>query len=387
MTGWWGGPAPRSSPARGPDDGNVTTFYRVVTTLRRVLTPGRSDLAIKGMGEAMASAPGLEASGGTAPGAGATPVFFTAWPARTCTRLVALGALALALGCGQAPPPVEAAPPPAATDATTAADPATSAPPEGAQARYFSAVLDDLLGADPAAVRAAYAGLVDDPAAPAALAARAALRAASFEAASGRPRRALELIAHAGAVGGADPLIVEAADRIRGTLAAISTQDAEVRGPPVGTAPAAVVSPAAAAAFAAAEDQLRRALRVRLRPQLESLSSSLRAKERAVEAAARGYRMAAAASAAVTSAAEYRTGTLYHDLGLALVFELPPELDPGEAARLRRQLRERAASALRQAIAAYRRALAPTDGSSVAEVWRAAAQAELRAAEILVGAR
>jgi hypothetical protein len=65
------------------------------------------------------------------------------------------------------------------------------------------------------------------------------------------------------------------------------------------------------------------------------------------------------------------------------VFELPPELDPGVAAQLRRTLRASALGYLRKAVIAYRRALERSVPG--AELWIAAAQSDLRAALDLLG--
>jgi hypothetical protein len=137
-----------------------------------------------------------------------------------------------------------------------------------------------------------------------------------------------------------------------------------------------------------AEQLLLKAHHMRMKPVLEALSGSVRAKEHATEAAVRAYREVASAGGLAAVAAEFRAGTLYHDLAVELVFDLPPELDPGVAARLRRTLRASAVAYLKKAVASYQRALAqPVTGADV-DPWRVAAEASERSArELLAGAR
>jgi hypothetical protein len=119
---------------------------------------------------------------------------------------------------------------------------------------------------------------------------------------------------------------------------------------------------------------------------LETLSSSIRLKEDATEDVVARYRAVAEAGGLAQIAASYRAGSLYHDLALSLLFELPPELDPAVAAGLRRTLRGRAIADLKKAVTEYRAALAapkhPDD-----ELWRLAAETDLRdARDLLVAA-
>ncbi len=323
--------------------------------------------ATKDMGEAMASASGHEASGGSNPDAGAALVHARRW----------LVAIALTItGCGDAAPiaaPGASAAPPAPLGSFTAPAPALAP----AARQYWQAYYADMLGEPGGGYEAALAA--DDPA----IAARAAVRLAEREAATGGRRRALELVARAIQLAPEDELVREAADRVQADLAAAPADVAEVRGPPIGTAvPGA--SPEVAAAFAAAERLLARAHRVHMAPALESLSSAVKVKERMTEEAAAAYRAVAAAGGAATVAAEFRAGSLYHDLAVELVFDLPPELDPAVASRLRRTLRASALGYLRQALAAYRRALA-VPATDEARLWRAAAETHLRAADQLLG--
>ena len=96
------------------------------------------------------------------------------------------------------------------------------------------------------------------------------------------------------------------------------------------------------------------------------------------------YRAIAEHGGLALVAAHYRAGTLYHDLALGLLFELPPELDPNVAAGLKRTLRGRALGYLRKAAAEYKLAL---DAGPVAdaELWRLAAETDLRVAQDVLG--
>jgi hypothetical protein len=122
-----------------------------------------------------------------------------------------------------------------------------------------------------------------------------------------------------------------------------------------------------------------------MEPALESLSSTVRLKENATDAAVLAYKKVADAGGLPAIAAEFRAGSLYHDLAVELVFDLPPELDPAVASRLRRTLGDSARAYLGKAVAAYKRALAtPAHGDDV-ELWRVPAETNLRAAGELLG--
>jgi hypothetical protein len=85
----------------------------------------------------------------------------------------------------------------------------------------------------------------------------------------------------------------------------------------------------------------------------------------------------------VQVAAEYRIGSLYHDLALGLMFE-------PVAAELRRTLFTGARTYLEKAAAAYRASLAaraPAEAERLEEfkVWRLAAESDLRAVLDVLG--
>ena len=73
-----------------------------------------------------------------------------------------------------------------------------------------------------------------------------------------------------------------------------------------------------------------------MEPALESLSSTVRLKENATDAAVLAYKKVAETGGLPAVAAEFRAGSLYHDLAVELVFDLPPELEGTERGRGRR---------------------------------------------------
>jgi hypothetical protein len=298
---------------------------------------------------------------------------------------VALSISALLAACGGEPEDPQA---PAGQGAPMLRDAGAEATAPVPGSDYWAAFLDEVVAGDLAAARAGYERELDRGADAPAVAARAALRLAELEGAAGNRRRALELVARATAVAYDDEAVQDAAERLRGRLVAAPSGAGDLRGPPAGTALPGVAAETAAA-FAAAEATLARVHRIRLEPVLEALSSTVRAKERATEAAARAYRAVADAGGLARIAAQYRVGSLYHDLAIELVFDLPPELEAGVASRLRRTLRASAVAYLRKAAAAYRVSLAEPVGGSAddAALWRSAAQSDLRAAEELLGDR
>lgn len=354
-------------------DKNVTFFCKDVTPREGALTTGSRRFGTTVMGEAMASAPGKNASGGLDSGAGATPV------------LLLLAALLAACSPDRREPPAAVA-----IDAVPVSADRGDAGVPGSRAvarEFWSAYLEAQVGGDLAAARQGYedvlARAAEDPTA----AARAAVELAELEALEGNRRRALELLARAQSLAPDDAPVADAAGALSARLAATPAGRSDVRGPAPGTALSGA-SEEVQAQWRQAEALLLTAHRLRMKPVLEALSGSVRRKEAATEAAVRAYREIAAIGGLATVAAEFRAGTLYHDLAVELVFDLPPELDPGVAARLRRTLRASAVSYLRRAVAAYERALeSPATGEDV-DPWRVAAEASARAArELLAGAQ
>jgi len=341
------------------DDNFVTTFCERMT--HRL-----AGLDTKRVGEAMAPA-SEHPPGGTCSGVGAAPVF----------RLLILLAFA---GCGDDTPPVPAPAPPPAVVAV--ADPAIGmhTPLDVTAPSFGDALLDELTGDDVAA-RAGFERVLAASDAPPGLSARAALHLARMEARAGKTRRALDLVARATALAPSDLVIAEGAAQLESEVGARGASD--IRGPRLET-PLPGVDPKVTEEFVAAEHALERVHRMRLRPFIEALSSSIAAKENATEEVVTVYRAVAEHGGLAKTASDYRIGSLYHDLAVGLVFDLPPELDPNVAAGLRRTLAGQAIGYLHKAVEAYRACLAGA-ATTEAEPWRLAAEADLRGALDLLG--
>jgi hypothetical protein len=307
--------------------------------------------------------------GGRRGGAGAAP-------------LVLVG-LALVFACACGDPEERRVVPEAAPVANrTAADPSAGMTTEldGSAPAFGDAVLAELTG-DEIAARAGFEKVLAAPDVPSALAARAALHLAQLESKAGRTGHARDLALRASTLAPNDPVIIEGGAQIRAREVAASNAG-DIRGPRLGT-PLTGVDPAVADAFAVAEKALERVHKLRPQPIIETLSTSIRAKEDATESAVAQYHAIAEHGGLAQVAGHYRAGSLYHDLALGLLFDLPPELDPNVAAGLRRTLRDRARVYLRRAAAEYKLAL---DVPNVADSeWRLAAETDLRAAQDVLG--
>ena len=350
-----------------------------MTPRYRVEKPRRGWFAIKDVGEAMAPASETPPSGGIRSGAGAAPVFGPL--IGFVGGLVAAWSLGLA-ACGDDARPV---PRPAEISAPdrVAADPARGITTEldRASPAFGEAVVAELTG-DLAAARAGFEHVLAAGDTPPQLAARAALHLAQLESRTGKSRHALDLVARASALAPSDVAIAEGVAELQADVVAAAGAG-DLRGPRLGT-PLPGAPPAVAAAFAAAEHALDQVHKLRPRPILEALSTSIRQKEDATEDVVQKYRAVAEHGGLAQIAASYRAGSLYHDLALGLLFELPPELDPAVAAGLRRTLRGRAVAYLKKAVAEYHASLAapkhPDD-----ELWRLAAETDLRGARDVLG--
>lgn len=321
----------------------------------------------------MASAPESNHPVGTNSGAGVTPVLLT------------LGLL-LAAACGDDAQPAQA-PTHAVAASRAVADPAQGVTTEldGAAIGFGDALLAELAG-DGSAARAAYEQVLAAPDAPPLVTARAAMHLAQMEARAGKNRRALDLAARAAALAPSDLIVAEGLAQLHSDVLAASGAAAgagEIRGPRLG-APLPGVDPRVAADFAAAERALGNVHKLHPRPLIEALSASIRAKEDATEEVVAKYRAVAEHGGLAQIAASYRAGSLYYDLALGLLFELPPELDPAVAAGLRRTLRGRALAYLHKAVTDYKACLAAAPLPD-AELWRLQAEADLREALAILG--
>ncbi len=337
----------------------VTRFCRSVTD--RARGPRTSD-----HGEVNAPASERKPCGGRRAGAGAAPM------------LLLLGFAA----CG-GPEPRRVT-----TESAPAADRSAADPAEGVQteldgpaAGFGEAMLAELTG-DEATARAGFERVLASADSPAPLAARSALHLAQLESRAGRSGHARDLSVRASALAPNDPVVIEGGAQIRAS-AVVASGAGDLRGPPLGTALPGV-DPAVASAYAAAEKALEKVHRLRPRPIIEALSSSIRAKEDATEAVVAQYRAIAEHGGIALVAGRYRAGSLYHDLALGLLFELPPELDPNVAAGLRGTLRGRARVYLKKAASEYKLALAAAALPDT-ELWRLAAETDLRAAQDVLG--
>ena len=251
-----------------------------------------------------------------------------------------------------------------------------------ASAAFGDGMLAHLMG-DAAAARTAFERVLASPESPPHVAARAALHLAQIMSRQGNRRDAQDLVARAEAFAPNDLAVKEAAKQLRRDLVS-AAGTGEIRGPRPGT-PLPGIPERVADAFMAAEKLLVRVHRLRVRPVLTSLYGSLLAKENATEQLVAKYRAVAEHGGLAEIAARYRMGSLYHDLATSLfVVVLPPELTDTDKARSR--YRARAWASLERAAAEYRACLAVA-ATPDAELWRLAAETELRRATALLEAR
>lgn len=298
----------------------------------------------------MAPASGYQPTGGTRSGAGATLVFLLA-----------------VVACGD-DQHHEAKQLDTPSHGSNAADPAAGVRTEldGVATAFGDGVLAELTG-DDAAARASYERVLAEPDVPSDVAARAALHLAQLEARAGKSGRARDLVARATALAPTDPAVSDGADRARAEIVAGSSAG-DIRGPKAGT-PLPGIPTKVASAFAAAENALARVHSMRPRQRL-----AVWEKEDATADVVRRYRAIAEHGGLAQIAAEYRIGTLYHDLAIGLLVE-------PTGAELRRTLRGAAYGFLKKAITAYNASLAVAAPPQEAELWRLFAETDLRAAQ------
>lgn len=313
-----------------------------------------------------------------------------------CRRCAGIWLVVASVACGgEGSTParqVESGTPPA-TEAVAEGLPATDPAGSALAQRYYDGFLAEAIRGDAEAARAAYREIVIASGdGDAEVAARAALQLAELDARSGRRREGLELAARAEALAhvAGQAEIAERASRLQVRLSSRRGEAAiEVRGPAAQTELAAV-SGEARARFARAEALLTAYHRIRLRPRIEALRAAIRQKQSAMDSAVKGYRAVIDLGEPVAvAAAEFRIGSLYNDLAISLMFDLPPELERSEAARLRSSLNARAIADLRRARDAYRRSLAaagPVGERPAVASWRVAAELGARTvADLLRG--
>jgi hypothetical protein len=247
------------------------------------------------------------------------------------------------------------------------ADPAANITTEldGIAPQFGDAVVAELSGDEPSA-RAAFGKLLAAQDAPTPLRARSALHLAQLEARAGNARPALDLVARAAALAPGDPAITEGVARVQADIVAASGAG-DLRGPKLGTVLPGVDAKVADA-FAAAEHAFARVHAIRPQQRLE-----VWAKEDATEDVVAKYRAIAEHGGLAQIAADYRIGSLYHDLALGLLFERLGEL------------RGRALAYLKSAATSYRASLAGPQLPD-AELWRLAAETDLRNARDVLAA-
>ena len=340
------------------------TRDHVVTTFCEGVTFGDRDSRTTDLGEVVAPASRAK-PGGRTQGAGALPLL--------CCLLFACGDDTPRTTIPDLVPTQERSIADLAVNVTTELD--------GTGPSFGDAVLAELLG-DEASARAGFERVLAAADSPATLAAKSALHLAQLESIAGRSRHALDLVVRAAALAPGDVAIAEGVAQLRADAVAASGEG-NIRGPRLGT-PLPGVDAKVADAFATAERSLALVHRLRPRPFIEALSSSIRAKEDATEDVVAKFRAVADHGGLALIAGHYRAGSLYHDLALGLLFELPPELDPNVAAGLRRTLRGRALIYLRKAVSEYELALAAAPVPD-AELWRLAAETDLRSARDVLG--
>jgi len=321
----------------------VTTFCDLVTSADECKTASPRRFVTNELGEAMAPASDLKPSGGRQSGAGAALTIFTLVVACSSS------------GPRAVPPPLPPPPSPAV------ANPAVGVTTEldGQAPEFGDAIVAELSGDDTAAL-AAYAKVLAGSDVPAPIAARSALHLAQLDARAGKRRPALDLVARATALAPADPAITDGVARVQADVVAASGTG-DLRGPPAGTTLPGI-EPKVADAFALAEHALLRVHAIRPHERLE-----IWAKEDATEDLVAKYRAIADAGGLAQVAADYRIGSLYHDLALNLLFERQGEL------------RAQAIAYLHSAAAAYKASLAGPQLPD-AELWRLAASTALRTA-------
>jgi hypothetical protein len=301
---------------------------------------------------------------------------------RRSRRALRLAAALAASACGSEAPPAPAPPAPA-TAGRAAADPArgVAAELDAAALAFGGGVLAEVTGAEVAA-RAAFERALAAADAPPPVAARAALHLAQLELRAGSHRHALELAARASLLDPASGAIAEGVAQLRAEVVAAAGAD-DIRGPRLGTPLPGVAAPVAEA-FAAAERAFAAVAKLRPRPYLEALFATIRYKEDATAAVVARYRAVAEHGGLAAIASHYRAGSLFHDLAIALQIQLPPELEGRSKLDLRGLLRQRAIAYLRRAAAEYRAAL-DVPVAPDAELWRLAAETDLRRANDALG--
>ena len=366
--------------------GRSSRRYRIVTPRHETVTRRVHAVGSVGFDETLARMARPVTSGGAPSSQRATSRHsrFALWHSGSGSGSVVIALVAaIAFGACRDGARVRQSPRAVAVPELAAADPAVGMTTEldGVSPVFVEAELAELTG-DLAAARVGFERVLASPGASGAVAGRAALHLAQMEARAGQSRHALDFVARAAALAPADVTIEERIAQLRAEIVAASGAG-DLRGPRIGTTLVGV-APEVVTAFAAAEQALAAVHKLRPRALIEALSTSIRAKESATESVVAQYRAVAEHGGVAAVAGHYRAGSLYHDLAINLLFDLPTELDASVAASLRRSLRGRALASLKKAAAEYRAALAVAPTGD-AELWRLAAETDLRRALEVLG--
>lgn len=238
------------------------------------------------------------------------------------------------------------------------------------QARHLALISGDL-----AAARAVLNGLASTAGVARTLRARAELRLADLAEQAGKRRVALDHLEQAKIVAGPGHDLAYRADDRR-TRILTDAPLADVRGPLPGGITLKGEARAVATAFRQAEQRLVAFHRLLVAPRIEEVSRVLAEKRSLAKGAVKAYlRLLRRGGPSAKAAAHFRLGTLYHHMAEALGFEIPAELLPDPARRLRNELRTESAANLKKALAHYR-AAAKVERAEGTEPWQGLARRE-----------
>ncbi len=282
---------------------------------------------------------------------------------RRCAAFLVLIALAACTGdnADSSAPSVQARPaqaPPADAPITVVED---------ARHTFYRGYLADVLAGNRKLASKHYQEVLGAGAEAPSLVAHAALRLAIWAEANRQREVARDLAVRASVLGAGTPYILAEAEQLRRRLAvtARSQGGTKVRGPKTGTALRGIAR-TVAAQFNVAEKLLAAYHRFRLKPRIEALG--IQGKRGAMQKAVDAYlEVTKSGVPSVMVAAQFRIASIYHDYSLALVFELPDELDPQVARRLRSSLQSEVRQVRARARSAYVRSLEANKARSGAQ--------------------
>ncbi len=326
---------------------------KIVTSFCKAKTPERADLAtpVHGRGEGVG-----------------TRVMKRLSPWNWCRRCAACLALMIVGGCADDLSDTKVQPPAPVTKPTPSEPVITVV--EDSRHTFYRGYLADVLAGDREEASNRYQEVLGAGAEEPSLVAHAALRLAIWAEANRQRVVAADLAVRASVLGSGTPYIRTEADQLRRRLAQSGRSQGgiKVRGPKPGTVLRGVPK-TVAAQFAVAEMLLAAYHRFRLKPRLEALGASIQGKRTAMQRAVSAYREVVESGVPMAIlAAQFRIASIYHDYSLSLSFELPDELDPQVARRLRSSLQSEVRQIRARARSAYVRSLEANKGRSGAQV-------------------